>query len=370
MGKVQRVCHVTSVHSSDDARIFHKECISLSQAGYEVWLVAPGASRTESGIKVIGCGDKPEKIYLRATRYAKMLVNTALELDCDIYHLHDPELLLYVDKLKQAGKKVIFDSHEDYYFDSRYFPEALIGVMNGLYRAYEKYTVSKIDGLICCYKKTQERLIKVCKNTAMVYNFPLLNLGDGNQKIIEGDAFNIGYAGGISSTWNHEAVLEAMEGLDGVKYIIAGNCDPTYLAILKSKKAWNKVEYKGKLPFDMVKEEIYGKTSVGIALLTYIKECNGKEGNLSNTKLFEMMDASLPVIATDFDLWKDVVEKNKCGICVSPYDVEGIRKAIVYLKENPGIREAMGNNAKKAIMEKYNWTNESKKLLEVYQRLG
>lgn len=37
----------------------------------------------------------------------------AVELNADIYHLHDPELMLIGLKLKRLGKKVIFDSHED-----------------------------------------------------------------------------------------------------------------------------------------------------------------------------------------------------------------------------------------------------------------
>ena len=49
---MKRVCHLTSVHSSDDTRVFHKECVSLARAGYDVTLVAPGESREELGVHI------------------------------------------------------------------------------------------------------------------------------------------------------------------------------------------------------------------------------------------------------------------------------------------------------------------------------
>ena len=57
---MKRVCHLTSVHSSDDTRVFHKECVSLARAGYDVTLVAPGESREEQGVHIVGVGEKPK----------------------------------------------------------------------------------------------------------------------------------------------------------------------------------------------------------------------------------------------------------------------------------------------------------------------
>lgn len=44
-------------HDSNDIRIFVKECSSLANAGYEVYLVAKGELRMDSTVRVIGVGD-------------------------------------------------------------------------------------------------------------------------------------------------------------------------------------------------------------------------------------------------------------------------------------------------------------------------
>lgn len=358
------ICHVTNVHSSDDARIFHKECCSLAKAGYDVTLVAPGESREEDGVHVIGCGKKPVSRIKRATQFGSKVINKALEQNCDIYHLHDPELLMYVSRIKKKGKKVIFDSHEDYFFEKEYLPKPIRKAVSDGYLAYEKRVMSKIDGLICCYRKTRERLEPVSKHCEMIYNFPIL-LNEIRHNVSE--AFTIGYAGGIGTIWNHDKLVAAISDIPSVKYVLAGRCNDKYLKDLQKLKGWEKVDYLGMIPFDQVIHQIYAKASLGVALLGYIPECNGKEGNLSNTKLFEIMHAGLPVLATDFDLWKEIVEKNKCGICVNPYDAEEIRRAIQYLQEHSDERIQMGINARRAVEKTYNWGNEEAKLLNFYK---
>jgi glycosyltransferase involved in cell wall biosynthesis len=86
-------------------------------------------------------------------------------------------------------------------------------------------------------------------------------------------------------------------------------------------------------------------------------------------KMFEYMSAGLPIITSNFPLWKEIVEGNSCGICVNPLDPEEIGKAIEYIISHSNEAEKMGQNGKKAVLEKYNWQVEEKKLFEVYEEL-
>jgi glycosyltransferase involved in cell wall biosynthesis len=300
-----------------------------------------------------------------------LLYEKALSIDADIYHFNDPASLKYGAKLKQKGKKVIFDSFEDHptlFFEKKSLPYIIRYILSKLYSVYEFYHCKKFDGLILCYHWTQDRLNSACKNNQLVFNFPILK-----EIVIDRKPdFKavICYAGLFSRMWHIDNILTALVQTDGVKFNLAGNSgDGSYLKVLKKNSGWLKVNYFGQINHSDLHDNVYSKSGIGMALLDYIPLCKGNVGNLSNNKLFEYMMAGLPVICTDFILWKEVVEKNQCGICVNPRNINEIVDAINYLKENPDIAAQMGNNGRKAIFREYNWSTQSKKLLSVYSKL-
>jgi glycosyltransferase involved in cell wall biosynthesis len=78
----------------------------------------------------------------------------------------------------------------------------------------------------------------------------------------------------------------------------------------------------------------------------------------------------LPVIGSDFPLWREIIDGNECGLCVDPSNPQKIADAIMIILENPDLAERMGQNGRKAIIEKYNWNNEAAKLVSIYNNLG
>ena len=85
--------------------------------------------------------------------------------------------------------------------------------------------------------------------------------------------------------------------------------------------------------------------------------------------MFEYMSAGVPVIASHFPLWREIIEGNDCGLCVDPLDPAAIAKAIDYLVTHPQEAERMGRNGQRAVAEKYNWGIEEAKLLQLYAGL-
>ncbi|MFA5195832.1 MAG: glycosyltransferase, partial [Bacteroidales bacterium] len=81
------------------------------------------------------------------------------------------------------------------------------------------------------------------------------------------------------------------------------------------------------------------------------------------------MSAGIPVVASNFPLWKEIIEGNRCGICVDPMNPKAIADAINYLLINLDKAEEMGKNGQKAVINKYNWESEKKKLLGLYEKL-
>lgn len=146
---------------------------------------------------------------------------------------------------------------------------------------------------------------------------------------------------------------------------MAGNFDEKQLeGKLKSLPGWRKVIYYGYV--DRIKvRDILQQVKVGVVTLhptpNYFESLP--------IKLFEYMSAGIPVVASNFPLWEDIIEDNNCGICVDPLKPKEIADAIRYLLEHSEEAKEMGENGRKAVEEKYNWETESEKLLQVYRRL-
>ena len=366
-----KVCHMTSAHKSDDTRIFHKECVSLANNGYDVFLVSHGDSYTKNGVRVVGLGEKPTNRLKRMLSSAKNVYKKAKELDADIYHIHDPELLPYAYRLKKEGKKVIFDSHEDYLStitEKAWIPSFFRRFVSKTFKMYEKRVIGAIDAAIVCYHWTEDRYGEINDNVKMILNFPILE--DENAAVEKRNLRKISFAGGVTRQWCHKEIIEAIGRLGDVEYELAGRLSGSYGEELRSLEGWKLVNYHGVLPHQEVKGTIYANSSIGMALLDYIAQCKGTIGNLSNTKFFEYMQMGLPLVCTDFQLWKEIIEEEECGICVNPHNIDEIADAIKYLLDNPSIAEQMGRNGQKAVIYKYNWGMEEKKLLSLYQTIS
>ena len=85
--------------------------------------------------------------------------------------------------------------------------------------------------------------------------------------------------------------------------------------------------------------------------------------------MFEYMSAGIPIITSNFPLWRKIVEGNQCGLCVDPSNPKAIGEAIQYLINNSTQAQRMGENGRNAVECKYNWPLEEKKLLDFYERL-
>lgn len=86
-------------------------------------------------------------------------------------------------------------------------------------------------------------------------------------------------------------------------------------------------------------------------------------------KLFEFMAAGLPVICSDFPLWKKMIEKNGCGRCVNPLDAEAVRQCCEEMLDDYENAQEMGKRGRALIENRYNWNCEETKLLRLYKEI-
>lgn len=363
-----RVCHMTSVHGAEDVRIFHKECVSLASAGYEVYLVECGKSFEKKGVHIIGVGDIPTNRRKRMLYGTTAVYKAALATNADIYHLHDPELLPYGLKLKRRGKMVIFDSHENtatQILEKEWLPRYLRAVVYLFYNLYQKYVCSRLDAVISPHDFGCEYFKKINKRTVLVTNYPIFSDFTASFEKIPN---SICFAGGISELWCHEAIIRALEQLPASRYVLCGRSNPDYVARLAQLPGWSQTDFRGKLPHESVYPMLLS-CCVGMSIVKYTRNGGGKRGTMANTKIFEEMMAGLPVVCTDFELWREFVERWHCGICVDPENVDEIADAIRYLLDHPDEARRMGENGRRAVEEEFNWAREEKKLLALYREI-
>jgi glycosyltransferase involved in cell wall biosynthesis len=64
-----------------------------------------------------------------------------------------------------------------------------------------------------------------------------------------------------------------------------------------------------------------------------------------------------------------IVREEQCGITVPYGDVEALKKAIVQLKNDKGLREQLGENGRRAFVSKYNWDLMEKELVSLYSEV-
>lgn len=362
---MRKVCHFISAHDWDDDRIFLKECHALVDSGYNVYLVAPGESRDCDGIHVVGCGERPEGRKARMGEFAKKIYKKAKELDCDIYHFHDPELLPYGVKLKKAGKKVIFDSHEDIpaQIMSKYWiPLPFRWFVSKMYKRYESYAVAKFDAVVAATPAIAEKFRGRVKKVVIVNNYPKLDDIVFQTKPFNERPANICYAGGLDEIRGGVVMVEAMKDIDDVQLILAGACDEKIKNIISGGR---NVRYIGKVGRDEI-NDLYGNSIAGLVLLQPLDRYKVSKP----VKMYEYMAAGLPFICSDFPLWRELIAETGAGICVPYGDLQAIRSAVFKLAHNLAMAQEMGKRGRAAIEKKYSWEFEARILAGCYKELS
>lgn len=363
---------MTTSHGPFDTRIFHKECITLAKEGFEVVLIVPHVQNgIFNGVKIKKV-PKPKSRPERMTRIVWKEFHLALKENATVYHLHDPELIPAGILLKLFDKKVIYDVHEDYVkqtLSKEYIPKSARKIIALAVKLSENILSRFFDGVVTATDDILKNFSY--RNKAVsVRNFPVTaRFSETGKKGFDSQGiFTLIYAGGLSEIRGITHVVRSLELVDhkkNTKLLLCGEFYPSgYEAKVKSLSGFKKVEYLGFVNIKMI-PDLLSRANAGI--VCFMPEPN--HINAMPNKLFEYMTVGLPVIASDFPLWKEIVEGNRCGICADPSEPKEIAKAIEYLIEHPNEANQMGENGRKAVLEKYNWESESKKLIEFYAHL-
>lgn len=371
---MKKVCVLTTVHHAYDGRIYHKQCKTLSNAGYEVTLIAPMPEKMKKDdeIQLIPIS-KPRvewKRFLRTFSIIKLAIGTK----ADIYHFHDPELLPVGVIIRIiTGKPVIFDVHEHYpnaIMSKKYLKNWMKKPIRYIYELIEQICLLFLSGVIYTTDEIGERYKKY--RSCKIENYPLPNMFQ-NIDLTKKDPNLILYLGGITPI---RGVSELVEGFNLVssvhkeaKLLFVGAFEAEWFEKeikekIKILKLEDRVEFKGKVPYEKIRDYLE-KASIGI--IPYLPVPNHLVC-LPN-KLFEYLAAGVVPVASHFSHYQKVMNIANSGVSIDPTDPISIKDAILSLLEDEEKIRTMSKNGYIAFHQLYNWEKEGEKLLSFYKKL-
>lgn len=364
-----KVVHLTSVHPPFDNRIFHKECKTLSAAGYDVVLVAPHI-RTETVDSIrIHAVKKPKNRIDRLTKTTFLVLQAALKEKASCYHIHDPELLFVGVLLKMRGCNVIYDVHEDYVQSIRqkpYLPKILKYIGTKLTELFEPLVASLFNVVIAerYYRRRFPHSVDVL-NYPRIEEFASVEV---RQKSITPHLL---YTGTVSEDRGALIYAELLRLLPGFEITIIGRCSRSVVKKMQAIAA----EAKSRLHIHCSEDGVsfeqildayrHGSWLAGIAIFPPTPHYMEKE----LTKFFEYMAIGLPIISSDFPVWRRLILDTGVGICVDPNDLINAANSIQVFASNIDSIQSMSENGYKTVREQFCWESQANNLLMLYASL-
>ena len=363
---MSKVCHITVVHPRYDIRIFIKETTTLAKNSYDVSLIVADEFNDEVNqqVKIYTVG-KPQSRLQRMFKTSKKVYAKILQLKPDIVHFHDPELMLIALKLVKHNIKVIYDVHEDLpkqVMSKHWLPRLIRPLVAKLVERLESYCSKKFYGIITATPIIGARFLQYNQNTLVICNYPsLLELPESN---VSWDLREnrLCYIGSIAKT---RGIVPLINSLAKSKLTLdlagsfSGDIDLVTISQLLGSEYIN---YLGVIDRTEV-IALLNRVKVGIVTLlptpSYIESLP--------IKMFEYMLAGIPIVASNFPLWSEIIEKYQCGILVDPNDEIAIANACNLLINDAKTAWQLGFNGKQAALKFFNWEQESIKLIDFYR---
>jgi glycosyltransferase involved in cell wall biosynthesis len=364
------VVHATTNHQPYDTRVFLKECRSLAAAGYDVCLVVPhDTAEVRDGVRIEPL-PKPDGRRARMTRTVWHAYRRVLALSPDIVHLHDSELIPIGWLLKARGHRVVLDAHEDrpkQVLSKPWIRPWLRPAVAAATRVMERLAAWGFDRVIAATPSIARTFPP--HKTSVVQNFPI----EGELVVSDGIPYadrppEFVFVGGITAIRGAREMVRAMAGVPaelGASLTLAGRFDPPSLEEeVRLEPGWDRVRAVGWRSREQVADLL--ARAVG-GLVLYHPEPNHVDAQPN--KLFEYLSAGVPIIASDFPLWRSLVDEARCGLLVDPLDPAAIATALTWLLEHPDEAAEMGERGRAAVAERFNWSHEAAVLIDTYAEL-
>lgn len=364
-------CFLTGLYSRNDVLMVYRQGKSLIDAGFKVTYVVcdDQPDEVKNGISIISTGYKPKGRFSRFLNTKRIIKKYIDKIDADVYQISDPELMSLVLYLKHRNKKVVFNLRE-YYPDlikqKSYIPSFLKAIISKLYASKMTKYLKMYDAVFTVTDWIWQQLLTIHKisNAEILTNFPNVNADFSLSK----DEYmarenTLCYIGTIYVRSRQEKIFDALEKVSDVKYLIAGRFEDGFNYV-ENHPYWKNVEFiNGFHRSEMA--TIMSRATISNTLRDFMS----RDGSYGVIKIFESMEQALPVLLSDTPLYRHIIEKYGCGLCVNPNDSKAIEEAIKYLVKNKEEAYLMGQRGREAVLKEYNWQKQAEKYIKVISNL-
>lgn len=372
---MKHICLIASAFGREDSLIVYRFGRTFVEKGYKVtYLLRDGKpDEKRHGMEMKSIGAKEYSLSKRIRTNGKLFKQYLNNVDADIYMISEPELLHIGIWLKKKGKNVVYNLREWYpdYYARKVSNKAFKKMIHWACERYFNYVAHRYDAVFNCMPEMRDYIEKVmpCQRFEDVANFPVVNK---NFTLSFEDYCKrenvISYFGSIYNISCQEEFLEALESFHDVKYLLAGIFyDKDYQNRVMTKPAWKQVEFIN----GFTREQLPGIINRSIMgnVVKDFDQTETPQGSYSIIKIFETMEAAVPVILAKVPLYEQMVEKYHCGICVKPHSVDDFRTAIEYLLTHKDEAYQMGQNGRRAVLEEFSWDSQAKNVMKVISEL-
>ena len=380
----KRIVHIVLNQFTHDSRVI-RQCKSLVKKGYKVNIVAIWANglpyyETEYGYDVIRIPiftkSWSKNPIIQIIKYLEFVVRSLYKIKKikpAICHGHDPSGLLVAFGVKYIfNSKLIYDSHE--LWSNSIHLQGNKKILFKIGRKIEKYLIKRTDEVITVNKSIAEilSLENNIKSITIIRNMPEINNDKSKFKKDEFDFpecnFNLIYVGNIENGRGIDIIINAMELVDDNIGLVLMGKDSEYktsMEVLSNTKNYNnRIKFLKAVEPDQV-VNICRLANVGISPTQNL--CKSYYLSLPN-KIFQYIEAGIPVLASDFPEMKNIIENYNVGMTFSVTSSQSIANSINTVYNDHASYQRFCYNSKIA-SNTLNWETEQNNLYGLYKKL-
>lgn len=179
-----------------------------------------------------------------------------------------------------------------------------------------------------------------------------------------------GYFGHLYAGRGIEIIVAMAEASPDTLFLVVGGTDADITRLRSQHSNLRNVQFLGFMPHRVA--QLLMK-AVDVLLMPYQKSVSiGVQGHdtgrwMSPMKMFEYMASGNPIISSNLEVLKEVLEDGENALLVEPDDISGWNAALSRLQNDNDLSEQISAQARRDYSAKYTWEKRAERLIEALQ---